>query len=101
MKDIMLDFMFNPQNYLSYTEFVKCAIRDTRPRINVSGLNSLAVVSYPHLNPNTAIIFKIDGAKIHKQLADGYIFVSPSHLSAYDKTPSEFWADWQAKHYKK
>ncbi len=101
MKDITLDFMFKPQNYLSYRKFVKYAIRDMRPVNCVSGANSLAVVSYPHLDPNNAIIFKIDGAKVHKQLADCYIFVSPSHLFAYEKTPSEFLADWQAEHYKK
>lgn len=101
MKDIMIDFMFNPQNYLSYNEFVKYAIRDLRPVESVSGANSIAVLSYPHLDPNNAIVFKIDGAMIHKQLADGYIFVSPSHLFAYKKTSSDFWADWQAEHYKK
>lgn len=99
--NIAFDFLYNPQNYLPYKKFVKLAIKDYRPQSLVSGLYQMTVVGFPCSSPNDVMVFKIDGAEIHKNLSYGYLFVSPTHLSAYGKTAEEFYSDWKDCHYKK
>lgn len=101
MYKIMEDFGENPQKYMSYRKFVKCAIKDYRQVGYTSGHWKLGAVSYPSSNPDEVIVFKIDGAKIHKKMKDVYQLVAPFHLAAYGKTKEEFYDDWKNCHEKK
>lgn len=100
MNNVMYDFSINPQKYLSYEKFVKYAIQDYRPASSVLGLYQFTAVSYPSPKFGQAIIFKIDGAKVHKKLNCAYLMVSPIQLEAYGKTKEEFYEDWKACHKK-
>ena len=96
--NIVSDFVFNPQKYISYNKLVNVAIKDYRPASMVGGLMSYAVQPYPSERLGQAIIFKEDGAKVHKKLSDSYIMVAPTMLQAYNKSASEFWDDWNNQH---
>ncbi|MBP3595737.1 MAG: hypothetical protein J6J44_14570 [Lachnospiraceae bacterium] len=99
-KKIYTDVIFNPQNYLSYNDFIQYAEKSLQPRQKYSGIARFAVVCYPHPLPDTTLIFVIDGGKFHKKLKHRNICLSPMHLLAYGKTEEEFFDDWQKAHNK-
>ena len=65
MNNVMIDFSINPQKYVSYEKIVKYAIQEYRPASSVLGLYQFTAVSYPSPKLGQAIVFKIDGAKVH------------------------------------
>ena len=98
MKHLMIDYLLNPQNYLSYEKFVKYAIKDSRPSNSLTGMNQLTAVCYPSPNLGRVTVFKIDGGRVHKKMKFAYQMVSPLQLAAYGKTKEEFYDDWKACH---
>lgn len=96
--ELNMDFIENPAKYLSYEKMVKAAIKDFRPEKTVTGLYGFAVQAYPSFIKGQAMVFKIDGACIHKKLSDVYVLVSPIILEGYKKTAIEFLNDWNRQH---
>lgn len=99
-QEILLKITFKPNEYLSYEKFVKYAIKDYMPIGTALGLMQYTCVSYPNPNTGTSIVFKLDGAKIHKSLALFNLYVSPTQLMAYGKSEEEFYNDWKRVHKK-
>lgn len=95
---IACNFIINPQKYITYENFVKYALKDYRPSSDITNVTRVARIHFSNTNLNNALIFKIDGGKVHKKLADIYIHISPLQLQAYGKTPAEFYADWEKAH---
>lgn len=89
--EMLLDFSLNPQNYMSYEQFVSNAILCIEP-----GSAIPTQVSRPFMG--STIIFKIDGADIHPSLASTYTHVVHWMLAKYGKTDTEFYADWVKEH---
>ena len=101
INNVLDDFTSTPEKYLSYSQLVKNAVRDIRPRDSHTHHGIEARINFPYMDPNYSIVFKIDGAKIHTEIAFINLFISEKLLKAYGKTPEEFFYDWKKMHYKK
>lgn len=97
---IACNFVINPQKYITYENLVKYALKDYRPCSDITDISNMTRIHFFNPSLNNAVIFKIDGAKVHKKLADIYIHISPLQLQAYRKTPAAFYADWEKAHCK-
>ena len=99
-KELILDIICNPQNYLSYKNFIKYSTRTLHSKHGYSAFGEMVVACYPFPLPDTTLVFEIEGTKFHKNLKDIKLYVSPLQLCAYGKTKDEFYDDWYRTHYK-
>lgn len=88
-----MEITFTPQHFMNYEMFVKKCVMDFKKELS---FEEMLCVAYPKATGFT--VFKIDGANFDKRVSDRYFYVSHFMLKAYDKTPSQFWIDWENCH---
>lgn len=94
LKEKVMDFYLNPQNYMSYDQLVSSV---------TIGLRDPSTMDVGDMTTNRTIlqqmfIFVIKGEKVHPLLQTCEIPVVDSMLSQYGKTEAKFRADWAKKH---